>query len=180
MRALRFSFLVLAMSPVLAFAGSPCGLRGSVEQRIRDCSETVGDEFALVTRTREGAEIYQGIRSGVIWSGDLAGRKNYQVDDVETICDGEHPEFGGLDGLKWILPSAQRYIQAINHGIQELPGISERAYWTSTAVRFAVTSRYIFEGWETYSPDSRGRYTFRHLETDIGSSYVKCIVETLE
>lgn len=164
------------------WAATPCGSRGTVDQRIADCNESSGEEgeFQLVSRTREGAEIYMGYHTGVIWSADLPGPVSFSGEDVEDICERNHPEFGGLDHLQWKLPPVERYIQALKFGIQSsLPGVGERDYWTSTSDGFYVQSRYIFEGSEEYKKDSHGKYTFRHLETDIGTAYVKCIVETL-
>ncbi len=165
-----------------AVASSPCGLQGNIPERILDCSEVIGtkNEFQLVTRTSKGFEIYKGRKTGVIWSADLSKPLNFLSDNVATICNTNRPEFGGLQGLKWILPPAPRYIQALNYDIQSsLPGMRERNYWTSSSDRFYVTSRYIFEGGNHYSEDSDGMYTFRHLETDDGYAYVKCIVETI-
>jgi hypothetical protein len=174
------TILVLAMAPA-AWAAKPCGLHGTLEERIRSCSESSGEEYQLVTRTRDGLEIHYGKRTGVIWSADLPGPLTYQADEVETICEGDHPEFGGLTGFKWVLPSIHRYIQGLHYGIQSsLPGADSLTYWTSTADRFYVTDRYVFDGSVSYSTDSSGRYTFRHLETDFPVAHVKCIVETLE
>lgn len=180
---------LLAIPPILfifttnaAIAVSPCGLNGSIEQRISDCHQSVGigDEFQLVTRTKSGLEIYQGYRTGVIWSEDLAGKKNYLGDGVEDICKSAHAEFGGLGHLKWELPPIHRYIQALEYGIQSsLPGMARRNYWTSTSDDFYVTSRYIFEGSKKYKQNGDGMYIVRHLETDLGLAHVKCIVETL-
>ena len=169
-------------SAATAWAGAPCGLSGSIESRIANCNESRGvdGEFQLVTRTRGGAEVYMGYRTGVIWSADLPGPMNYLRDGAEDICDGNHPEFGGLTNLEWKLPEVGRYIQALDYDIQSaLPETASRAYWTSTPDRFYVTSRYIFEGDVDYREDSNGRFTFRHLEADLGLAHVKCIAETL-
>jgi hypothetical protein len=183
MNVLLSGFIILsAFMTTPVFAHAPCGLSGTIENRIKNCNKTVGDqgEFQLVTRTQEGAEIFMGYRTGVIWSADLPGPLTYNSDDVETICEKNHPEFGGLDQLQWKLAPVGRYIQGLKYGIQSsLPGVNERTYWTSTPDKFYVTSRYIFEGANNYKKDSNNLYTFRHLETDFGTAYVKCIVETI-
>ena len=173
--------LTTVLFTTTSFAAVPCGLSGSISQRISDCKESVGkgEEFQLVTRTKKGEEIYKGVRTGVIWSADLASPKNYLSDKVESICNKQHPEYGGLK-LNWKLPPVQRYIQGLKYDIQSsLPGVSQREYWTSTSDSFYVNSRYIFEGSKHYRPDSKDRYTFRHLEIEDGYAYVKCIVETI-
>jgi|GEM_PF-4274213 len=179
MKAFILATTLLATS---SWATTPCGLKGDVAQRISDCKETADarGEFQLVTRTAKGEEIYKGARTGVIWSADLISPKNYLSDKLDTICKKQHSELGGLK-LNWILPPVERYIQALKYDIQSsLPGVSQREYWTSTADSFYVNSRYIFEGANTYKPDSKGRYTFRHLEIEDGHAYVKCIVETIQ
>ena len=179
----QFLFLAVMLSST-AFAQTviPCGTQGSVAERIKSCNTAVGKggEFQLVTRTAKGEEIYKGARTGVIWSADLAKPMYYLSDKVETICKTNRSEFGGLQGLKWILPEAGRYIQALRFDIQSsLPNMKNRQYWTSTEDSFYVTSRYIFEGSKKYVNDGSGNYVFRHLETDIGLAHVKCIVETI-
>ena len=165
-----------------AWASSSCGLKGSVKERISACDTSVGpgNEFQLVTRTLAGDEIYKGRRTGVIWSADLAEEKNFLRDEVQNICARKNAAFGGLNNLKWILPSAQRYIQALKYGIQSsIPGMISRDFWTSTADSFYVNSRYIFEGSNNYRENSNGIFIFRHLEVEMGLAYVKCIVETI-
>lgn len=176
------NILILALFiSTSAFASElACGLTGTISERIKNCKESSGAEFQLVTRTKDGLEIYQGRRTGVIWSADLPRPMGYLANKVSSICSTNRPEFGGLVGLKWILPEAGRFIQGLKYDIQaSLPQMRERNYWTSDADSFYVNSRYIFEGGNHYSPDRNGMYTFRHLEIDIGQAYVKCIVETI-
>lgn len=157
----------------------PCGLSGSIESRIADCQQSRGlrDEYQLVTRTSEGLEIYRGRRTGVIWSADLDNReKNYLQENLGTICSQNRAEFGGIEG-NWVLPPIHRYIQGFRYGIQDaLPGLNRRNYWSDTPDPFYVDSRYILEGAVHYTA-TRGTYTFRHLEVELGKAYVKCIIE---
>lgn len=182
MRKTIFASLIFAAMPVITLAATPCGLKGSIKERIQDCrpSAKVDDEFQLVVRTQEGHEVYQGRRTGVIWSADL-GKKpmNYLNSKVGKICSTARPEFGGIEG-KWILPPVQRYIQALKYGIQtSLPGLDRQDYWTSTSHNFYVNSRYVFEGTENYRADRNGNYTFSFWEVDLGEAHVKCIIETI-
>jgi len=171
--------IALLFASTTTFAAAPCGLNGSVKERIADCKESSGPEFKLVTRTQKGHEIYMGARTGVIWSADLSTQKNFYSDKVSSICSKDQAEFGGLK-LKWILPPAERFIQALKYKIQsDLPGVSQRNYWTSNADDFYVNSRYIFEGSRNYRSDSQGNYVFTHLEIEDGYAFVKCIVETI-
>lgn len=171
--------LALLLGSSVTFAAAPCGLTGPVKQRMADCNESSGAEFKLVTRTQKGHEIFMGVRTGVIWSADLSTQKNFLQDKVSSICTKDHPEFGGLK-LKWKLPPAERFIQALKYKIQtDLPGVSQRNYWTSNADDFYVKSRYIFEGSRNYKSDSEGNYVFTHLEIEDGYAFVKCIVETI-
>jgi len=169
--------------PALTFAAGPCGLKGSIKERIQDCRESSGinNEFQLVVRTSEGHEVYQGLRTGVIWSADLhEGEVNYLEKNVGTICGTDRPEFGGIKG-KWVLPSVHRYIQALKYGVQEsLPNTQDRYYWTSTPHSFYVNSRYIFEGDKAYKADRKGNYKFSFWEVDLATAHVKCIIETID
>jgi len=177
------SFLVADFSHASAeIGGRPCGLNGEIRARIADCNFSVGkgNEYQLVTRTLNGNEIYRGRRTGVIWSADIDNRpKNYAKNRVETICDRERPEFGGIRG-KWILPSIHRYIQGFRYDIQEsLPGLNRRTYWSETSPNFYVTSRYVMEGSRHYVQIG-GKYEIRHLETDHAEAFVKCVIEPAE
>ncbi len=162
-----------------AFEAQPCGLVGSVPERIADCNHAVGEgrEYQLVTRTQRGQEIYMGRRTGVIWSADIDDApKNFLDDQVDTICSRDRPEFGGIRG-KWILPPIHRYIQGFRYGIQgALPGLNSRTYWSSTPDPFYVDSRYVMEGFKRYV-SRNGSYEFRHFEVEAGRSFVKCIIE---
>jgi hypothetical protein len=142
--------LALLLGSTATFAATPCGLTGPLKQRIADCNEYSGAEFKLVTRTQKGHEIYMGARTGVIWSADLSTQKNFYSDKVSSICSKDRPEFGGLK-LNWKLPPAERFIQALKYKIQtDLPGVSQRNYWTSSSPSFYVNSRYMFEGSRNY------------------------------
>ena len=55
-----FPFLVMSS----AFA-KPCGLEGTIEERIKDCAQVKGN-FALIAVSEKGAEIYRDLKSKLI------------------------------------------------------------------------------------------------------------------
>lgn len=181
-RLLSFLLLlgVITGQSVLAQVMGPCGLSGTIEERIRSCNRSVGinGEFQLVTKTLAGDEVYRGRRSRVIWSADLPKPYVYLQHRLDTICNRNWPQMGGLSGLKWKLPSIHRYLQGMDSGIRAiLPQGTERVYWSSTAPGFYVNSRYVFESSRRYVERPNGTFEFRFIDIEDASAYVKCIVE---
>lgn len=110
----------------------PCGLKGSVEERILDCSmqpDSDREGFVLVARTTDDKEVYRD-SSGVIWAERLQERKDYY--DAERSCKEGIPETAGITGLKWRLPTFEEYKAADKFGIRYKLLKSENWYWTSS------------------------------------------------
>ncbi len=87
----------------------PCGLRGSVEDRIKDCG---GGVMKLVTRTESGKEVKMD-DTGLLW-GDRRedGPRNngyFTFDEAQTVCMTVTESEGNLTGLKWRLPTPQEF-----------------------------------------------------------------------
>lgn len=103
---------------------SPCGLEGSTDERIEDCSHQEGSKkagFVLVSRSRDFKEIHQDIETGILWSDRFPSAMKHQ--DALKAC-------ATLKGNKWKLPSVRHYRIADRHGIRDaLPNMSYR-FWS--------------------------------------------------
>ena len=57
---MKMLLIVATLFASNSWANGPCGLNGTVDQRIAQCNESAGQgEFQLVTRTKKGQEIYK-------------------------------------------------------------------------------------------------------------------------
>lgn len=129
MKALLNALCFIFMAPVFA---APCGLQGTIEERIKECSKASGN-FALVARGEDGNEIYKDTKSGLIWGP----RVNFEVNHFgsQKACTSENPEAKLLKDLKWRLPTIKEFEQAATNGIKtSLPNMNHW-YWTSTPVK---------------------------------------------
>jgi hypothetical protein len=124
------SFYVQAAEP------TPCGLEGTVEDRIKDCAVQDGSvhgNFTLVTRTTEFKEIYLDEKSKLLWSDRLAdGMTHFKA---QESCKSDLAEVVNVKGLTWRLPSIDEYKEADKNGARAaLPNMSDW-FWSSSVVR---------------------------------------------
>jgi hypothetical protein len=106
----------------------PCGLEGSVAERIKSCDLLKGS-FALVVRNDKGREIYKEQKSGLLWGDRISYDFNHY--GSQKACDEEAPE-KNLLSLKWRLPTVKEFEQAAIQGMKNhLPNM-RHAFWTST------------------------------------------------
>lgn len=112
----------------------PCGLKGSVDERIRDCSLQLTSEkdgFVLVTRSKEFKEVHKEIKTGLLWGDRLPSTMNHN--DAEKACKTNLKEVANLSGLTWRLPSIEEYEEAEKNGIRKaLPNMNYFFFWSST------------------------------------------------
>lgn len=108
----------------------PCGLSGTVDERIKDCSyqsEARKGKFVLVRRTKESYEVYMNTRNGQLWSDLLP--YEYPQNQTSEVCNN-NPVIQGLlgkgSGVKWRAPHIGEYVDAEADGIKDLPKID---YW---------------------------------------------------
>lgn len=119
-----------------------CGLTGSVEDRIVDCSyqsDSVKGSFVLVTRTKELKEVRKDTKSGILWGDRLPSTMNHY--DALKACKADLPEVGGIGGLTWRLPSIEEYKVAETDGIRSALLMS--GWWWSSS----VSSNYSSDAW---------------------------------
>jgi hypothetical protein len=128
---MKFITLLSLLLTTTLFA-KPCGLQGTIDERIKDCDQVKGD-FALVTISEKGTEFYKDLKSKLIWGHRIATDFNHY--GSQKACEGDVSEYVTLNTLKWRLPTIGEFEEAAVHGMKTaLPG-GELAYWSSTAVK---------------------------------------------
>ena len=113
------SFLLLAFTSNAFAENTPCGLEGTIEERIQDCAQN---------------EVYLDTQTHLIW-GDLI-RKKIGERIAHFACELNLRENGNLPG-KFRLPTLAEYQAADADGIRSaLPRMSGNWFWTSTLYFF--------------------------------------------
>lgn len=128
MKAFYFLPLFLLTS---AFA-KPCGLQGSIEERIKDCAQTKGN-FALVAVTEKGHEIYKDIKSGFIWGGRIPIDFNHY--GSQKACSEDISGYEILASMKWRLPTIREFETAAANGMKAALPNMDHWFWSSTPVK---------------------------------------------
>ena len=112
----------------------PCGLTGTVDDRIKDCSyqeSSTNGGFVLVTRTKEFKEVQKDTKSGLLWGDRLPTTMSY--DDAMKACKANLAEVGGVVSGTWRLPTIEEYKDANINGIRTaLPNMYD--WWWSSSV----------------------------------------------
>lgn len=119
--------LLLLLMIQNAFA-NPCGLSGSVDERMKECNLVKGN-FSLVMKTETGLEVYKDTKSGLIWGDRIGFEFNHY--GSQKSCGNENPE-ATLLPIKWRLPTIREFEQSAANGLKAaLPKITY-SFWTST------------------------------------------------
>ena len=113
-----------------AFA-KPCGLQGTIEERIKDCNQTKGN-FALVMITEKGSEFYKDTKSNLIWGPRITTDFNHY--GSQKACDNDNSGYE-LSSLKWRIPSIREFETAASHGMKAALPNMEHWFWSSTPIR---------------------------------------------
>lgn len=125
----------------------PCGLKGSVDERIKDCSYQLTSEnegFILVTRLNNFKEVYKETKTGLLWSDRLLNKMNRY--NAQKVCKADLEEFADLSNVKWRLPSIDEYHEAQKNGIsKELPNMNHW-FWSSSVHRSHSKDAWLFNG----------------------------------
>lgn len=121
----------------------PCGLTGTIEERIESCSYVQTSVFSmtLVTRTKDQKEVWFDGHKKILWSDRIPEKMNFER--AKTACEMIASEGGNLPDINWKLPSAEDYNSAETL-INVLPNMMRysEAYWfwtTSTKGRMVKT-----------------------------------------
>ncbi len=125
----------------------PCGLMGTIDQRIEDCSyqQSPRDYIVLVTRTLDQKEVYKDLITGLLWGDRLPSRIRLPV--ASMICSNYAiPELGYIK-LDWRLPKIGEWESQFSRIQAVLPNMYgdgvDYQFWSSTS--FSVYT-YIING----------------------------------
>lgn len=130
---MRLLILISFMMSSAAFAApSPCGLEGSIEERIKNCN-LAKENFVLITRTDKGLEIYKDVKTNMIWGDRIIYDFNHY--GSQKACGDDLPEASLLKEIKWRLPTIREFEVAASHGMKTSISHMEHAFWTSTPVK---------------------------------------------
>lgn len=134
----------------------PCGLKGSVDERIKDCSYQLTSEkegFVLVTRSMDFKEVHKELSTGLLWSDRLPSTMNHYR--AEKACKADLKEVAGVSGVTWRLPSLEEYSEAEKSGLRQALPKMNYWFWTSS-VQGSFSS--LFRGDQGISYDWVDRY----------------------
>lgn len=116
----------------------PCGLKGSVDERIEDCSYQFTSEnegFVLVTRSEEFKEVYKDLSTGLLWSDDLPSyMPHYRAQRACSVANRK--DLPDITGVHWTLPSIDQYKEAEKNGIKKVRPTMNRTFWSSSIPNF--------------------------------------------
>lgn len=130
-----------------------CGLEGTVDERIDDCSYQLNSEkegFVLVTRSKDynmvtGSidynEVFKEISTGLLWSDRLDRDMSYPR--AMKACRSTLKEVAGLENKTWRLPSIDEYKEAAKNGIEKALAMYGE-YWSSSVKRRKYAWRYSY------------------------------------
>lgn len=149
---MRLIYLLPFFILTSAFA-KPCGLQGTVEERVKDCAQTKGN-FVLVAATEKGLEIYKDIKSGLIWGSRIVSDFNHY--GSQKACSEAVSDYLVISTMKWRLPTIKEFEDAYVHGMKAAVPNAEHAYWSSTPVKTRRNRRrrgppaqvYLWDGYE--------------------------------
>ncbi len=134
MKSILFLCAIFSAS---AFA-EPCGLEGTIDERIKNCDLTKG-EFVLVARNAAGVEVFKDLKSGLLWGDRVTSDFNHY--GSQKACDGTIPEAEILKEIKWRLPTVREFEESAIHGMKTSLSRMFYTYWTSTPVKNRSKSR---------------------------------------
>jgi hypothetical protein len=120
-----FCVLIFASNSYSDENSTPCGLKGTIAQRIKNCSKypdsvkesqaKFGEGFYLVTRYRDlksfsVKEIYKEFSTGLLWSPFLSQDMDHHK--ALTACKSDLAEISGITEVSWGLPTVKEFKQA--------------------------------------------------------------------
>lgn len=109
-----------------------CGLKGTIDERISDCSTQLTSEnegFVLVTRTKDSKEVHKDSRTGLLW-GDRLPSKMVPY-DAEKACNSSLSEVAKITEVRWRLPSIGEYNEAEKNGIRKALPNMNYVFWAA-------------------------------------------------
>jgi hypothetical protein len=107
----------------------PCGITGSVDERIKSCNSTKGN-FALVVRDEKGLEVYKDLKSGLLWGDRISVDFNHY--GSQKACSTDLVEAELLKDVHWRLPTIHEFESGAAHGMKLALPHMDHGFWTST------------------------------------------------
>lgn len=135
LQLLATAFLLAVGAQNMAQASTSCGLKGTIEQRIADCSsrpEAVRDDFVLVTRSKEGKEVRKDIATGLVWGPKVIGPILHAKAEKNCLTNGIK-ELAGVPNLERRLPSLAELKDAAAKDAGRKLQNGDGAVWSSEA-----------------------------------------------
>jgi hypothetical protein len=129
-------FLYTVLKNFDPFQKFPCGLKGSVDERVKNCSYQLNSEkegFILVTRTKDFKEVHKEIKTGLLWGDRLPLSMTHY--NAEKACKADLGEVGGISEMTWRLPSKEEYEEAEKNGIRKALPNMNYWFWSSSVRR---------------------------------------------
>jgi hypothetical protein len=126
----------------------PCGLKGSVDERIKDCSYQLTSEtegFVLVTRSKDFKEVHKEVSTGLLWSDRLPSTMSHY--SAEKACKADLKEVAGISGVTWRLPSIDEYKEAEKNGIRKALPNMNYWFWSSSVLHSNSSGAWLFSGY---------------------------------
>lgn len=134
---MKLSLFIFLLS-LSAYATGPCGMTGPIEDRIKECNLINGD-FALVSRTEKGLEIYKDLKTGLLWGDRIMSDFNQY--GSQKACEQELTEAQLLSEVNWRLPTVHEFEVAAARGMKSILPRMFHAFWTSTPAKIRTRFR---------------------------------------
>ncbi len=113
----------------------PCGQKGSIEERIQDCSfDTSSATFSLVTRSRMSYEVIQDKATGFFWGSNFG--TNYEF--AKDYCPRADLENGRLSEVEWKMPNQNEMKTAYDNGLSKILSPDSKFWVTSSDGKSAM------------------------------------------
>jgi hypothetical protein len=149
---------------------SSCGLQGSIDERIDDCSKKRNKNrknFSLVARfKKDSQEIYKELSTGLLWSYRLSNAMDQY--NAEKVCLEDFQDQAGIESVSWRLPSIHEYRKAEESNIRDLPDM-HYWFWSSSGYELYNSS---LNAWQFNGDNGRNEGFGRHREVA-----VRCVAE---
>lgn len=142
----------------------PCGLVGSIDERVLDCSNQTDSQkegFILVTRKNDFSEVYRELTTGLLWGDELPSQASYLF--AAKSCETYASDDSTLSKLSWRLPTKEEFEAAEKNGIRkDLPNM-DSLFWTSSSFSTHSTLGWVFSyyGYNVMSGRSRSGLSAR-------------------
>ncbi len=145
-----------------------CGMKGTIEERIKDCGNEQHEGFVLLARTPSEMtsdmdncpigsrtvcfiqnNIYLEISTGLIWSDRLLTKMNSY--DANEACRTLFAK-GGISNYSenwtkiWRLPTLAEYKSADKNGIRKVLPNMKHMFWTATGGGGFSEGKHLFNG----------------------------------